>query len=166
MTWLNWSLKFYIRLKTISILVPTHITQVYVQWMAYSFVWLYLIKCVSHAQFLLIKHKKIFLSVLVVFGKYFVFAKMSKISKTVLPYSGDLVAGKPSHMPPVVSLLSRFMQLSSGSRLQSQKRLRNFQKFWVFRFIMTQLATCSQVKGRIARGTQRFSWLNSRLPRG
>ena len=90
--------------------------------------------------------QKIFLSVLVVFGKYFVFAKMSKISKTVLPYSGDLVAGKPSHMPPVVSLLSRFMQLSSGSRLQSQKRLRNFQKFWVFRFIMTQLATCSQVE--------------------
>ena len=76
--------------------------------------------------------QKIFLSVLVVFGKYFVFAKMSKISKIVLPYSGDLVAGKPSHMPLVVSLLSRFTQLSSGSRLQSQKRLRKFSKILGF----------------------------------
>ena len=37
---------------------------------------------------------KIFLSVLVVFGKYFVFAKIVKNSKIVLPCSGDSVAGR------------------------------------------------------------------------
>ena len=41
---------------------------------------------------------KIFLSVLVVFGKSFVFTKMSKISKIVLPYFGDSVAGWSSRM--------------------------------------------------------------------
>ena len=50
MTWLNCSLKLHIRLRSISSLVPTHITHVYVQWMSYSFVWLYLIKCVAHSQ--------------------------------------------------------------------------------------------------------------------
>ena len=37
--------------------------------------------------------KMLHFSVLVVFGKSFVFAKMSKISKTVLSCFGDLVAG-------------------------------------------------------------------------
>ena len=46
----------------------------------------------SHAQSLLINHKKIF-KCLVVFGKYFSFTKIVKISKIVLPCSGDLVAG-------------------------------------------------------------------------
>ena len=80
---------------------------------------------------------KIFLSVLVVFEKYFVFAKMSKISKTVLPCSGNLVAGKPSRMPLVVSLLNWFTRLSSGSKSQSRKRLRNFSKILSFRFLAT-----------------------------
>ena len=42
---------------------------------------------------------KRFLSVLVVFGKYFVFAKIVKFSKTVLPCFGDSVAGWSSRMP-------------------------------------------------------------------
>ena len=46
MFWLNWSLKLHIRLRTISFLISTHITHVYVQWMPYLFVWLYLINCV------------------------------------------------------------------------------------------------------------------------
>ena len=42
---------------------------------------------------------KIFvLSVLVVFGKSFLFTKLSKISKKVLPYFGDSVAGWSSRM--------------------------------------------------------------------
>ena len=72
---------------------------------------------------------KRFLNVLIGFGKCFIFfAKMSKISKTVLPCSGDLVAGITSCMPPVASLLSRFMQLTGGSMFQLQKILRKFFK--------------------------------------
>ena len=76
---------------------------------------------------------KIFLSVLGVFGKYFVLQKL-KNSKTVLPCFGDSVAGKSSHMP---------QSCARGS----------------------VLVTCSQVEGPVARGTQRFSRLSSRLPR-
>ena len=63
MPWLNWSLKLHIKLRTISLLISTHNTQVYVQWMSYSFVWLYLIKCVFTFHMLNLcwfKHKKIF----------------------------------------------------------------------------------------------------------
>ena len=72
MSWLNWSLKFHIRLRTVSLLVSTHITHVYVQWMPYSFVWLYLIKCVVHTQSYAdqTQKKKIWIF-LVVFGKCF-----------------------------------------------------------------------------------------------
>ena len=61
MPWLNWSLKLHIRRRIISLLILTHNTQVYVQWMSYSFVWLYLIKCIFHILNLCwFKHKKIF----------------------------------------------------------------------------------------------------------
>ena len=52
----------------------------------------------SHAQSLLI-NQKIFLSVLVVFGKYFVFTKIVKNFENLLPCSGDSVAGRTSRMP-------------------------------------------------------------------
>ena len=39
------------------------------------------------------------MSVLVVFGKYFVFTKIVKNSKTMLPCSGDSVASRTSRMP-------------------------------------------------------------------
>ena len=38
-----------------------------------------------------------------------------------------------------------------------------FQKFGISCFSRLRLATCSWVEGLVARGTQRFSWLNSRL---
>ena len=129
MTWLNWSLKLHIRLRTISILVPTHITHVYAQWMSYSFVWLYLFKYVAHTQFLLIKYKKIFECFI---EKYFVFAKISKISKTMLPCFGDLVAGHSNLIPPIASLHRRFSRLTSGLMSQSRKRLRKFSKILGF----------------------------------
>ena len=135
MPWLNWSLKLHIRLRIISLLISTHNTQVYVQWMPYSFVWLYLIKYVFTCSIFVDSNTKRFLSVLGVFGKYFVFTKTEKFQKTVLPYFGDSVAGHPSHM------------------LQP----------WARGLI---LATCLRVKGPVARGTQRFSRLSSRLPRG
>ena len=46
MTWLNWSLKLHSRLRIIPHLIRTHTTHMpNVQWMSYSFVWLYLFKC-------------------------------------------------------------------------------------------------------------------------
>ena len=98
MPWLNWSLKLHIRLRIISLLISTHNTQVYVQWMPYSFVWLYLLKCVFTCSIFVDSNTKIFLSVLGVFWKVLCFYKNWKISKTVLPCFGDSVAGHPSRM--------------------------------------------------------------------
>ena len=83
MPWLNWSLKLHIRLRTISLLISTHNTQVYVQWMLYSFVWLYLIKCVFTCSIFVDSNTKRFLSVLGVFGKYFVFTKTENFKNSV-----------------------------------------------------------------------------------
>ena len=98
MPWLNWSLKLHIRLRTISLLISTHNTQVYVQWMPYSFVWLYFIKCVFTCLIFVDSKTKGFLSVLGVFGKYFVFTKTENFQKIVLPYFGDSVTGHPSRI--------------------------------------------------------------------
>ena len=85
MPWLNWSLKLHIKLRTISLLIFTHNTQVYVQWMPYSFVWLYLLNCVFTCSIFVDSNTKIFLSVLGVFGKYFVFTKFEKFQKQCCP---------------------------------------------------------------------------------
>ena len=85
MPWLNWSLKLHIRLRTISLLISTHNTQVCVQWMPYSFVWLYLIKCVFTCSIFFDSNIKRFLSVLGVFGKYFIFTKTEKFQKQCCP---------------------------------------------------------------------------------
>ena len=85
MPWLNWSLKFHIRLRTISLLISTHNTQVYVQWMPHSFVWLYLLNCVFTCSIFVDSNTKIFLSVLGFFGKYFVFTKTEKFQKQCCP---------------------------------------------------------------------------------
>ena len=85
MPWLNWLLKFHIRLRTISLLISTRNTQVYVQWMPYSFVWLYLIKCVFTCSIFVDSNTKRFLSVLGVFGKYFIFTKTEKFQKQCCP---------------------------------------------------------------------------------
>ena len=52
MTWLNWSLKLHFGLRTIPHLILTHNTQVLVQLMLISFVWLYMFKCDVYAQLL------------------------------------------------------------------------------------------------------------------
>ena len=102
--------------------------------MPYSFMWLYLIKCVFHILNLCcFKHKKIF-ECFRYFWKVFCCYKNWKISKTVLPYFGNSVAGHPIRM------------------LQP----------WTRGLV---LATCSRVKGPVARGIQRFLRLSSRLPR-
>ena len=83
MPWLNWSLKLHIRLRTISLLISTHNTKVYVQWMLYSFVWLYLIKCVFTCSIFVDSNTNFFFSVLGVFGKYFVFTKTENFKNSV-----------------------------------------------------------------------------------
>ena len=82
---LNYSLKLHIRLMTISLLISTHNTQVYVHWIPYSFVWLYLLKCVFTCSIFVNSDTKRFLSVLGVFGKYFVFTKTEKFQKQCCP---------------------------------------------------------------------------------
>ena len=53
--------------------------------MPYSFVWLYLLKCVFTCSIFLDSNKKRFLSVLGIFGKYFVFQKSEKFQKQCCP---------------------------------------------------------------------------------
>ena len=66
--------------------------------MPYSFVWLYLMKCVFTCSIFVYSSTKIFLSVLSVFGKYFVL-KNWKFQKSFFPCFGDSFAGKSSRMP-------------------------------------------------------------------
>ena len=155
MSWLNWSLKLYIRLRTISILIPIHITHVYVQWMLYSFVWLYLIKCVSHTQFLLIKHKKIFECFnyfwkVYCFWKVFFFCKNIKNFKNSVALFWRFDRGSiQSHAP---SLHRSFLRLTGRSTSRSQKRVRKFfQNFGFLNFSQLGLATCLRVEAPVAR---------------
>ena len=101
MPWLNWSLKLHIRLRTISLLISTHNTQVYIQWMPYLFVWLYLLKCVFTCSIFDDSNTKRFLSVLGVFEKYFVFTKTEKFQK---------------QWCPVLATQSRVIQVTKFSR--------------------------------------------------
>ena len=126
MVWLNWSLKLHVRLRTISLLISTHITQVYVQWMSYSFVWLYLIKCVFTCSIFADQTQKDFLSVLVVFGKYFVFSKIVKIFKNSVALFWRLSRRLVQSHALVASPHRDFSRLIDGSMSQSWKILRIF----------------------------------------
>ena len=53
--------------------------------MPYSFVWLYLLKCVFTCLIFVDSNIKRFLSVLGIFGKYFVFTKIKKFQKQCCP---------------------------------------------------------------------------------
>ena len=147
MPWLNWSSKLHIRLRIISLLISTHNTQVYVQWMSYSFVWLYLIKCVFTCSIFVDSNIKRFLSVLVVFGKYFVFTKIENFKNCVALFwrlsrksdkslakvassrvdFGDLFTS--GHKDFCDSACDSFVSKSS----QSRKTLKNFFKNLVFK---------------------------------
>ena len=73
-----------------------------------------------------------FLSVLVVFGKYFVFAKMSKISKTSVALFWRLSCGLIKSHAPVASPHKICLRLTGESMSQSRKILRIFFKIWIF----------------------------------
>ena len=115
MPWLNWSLKLHIRLRTISLLISTHNTQVYVQWMRYSFVLLYLIKCFFTCSIFVDSNTKIFLSVLGVFGKYFVFTKIENFKNSVALF-WQLSRGSSKLHASVTSLRVGFGDLFPSGR--------------------------------------------------
>ena len=144
MPWLNWSLKLHIRLRAISLLISTHNTQVYVQCMPYSFVWLYLIKCVFTCSIFVDSNTKIFLSVLGVFGKYFVFTKTKKKFQN-LCYP---VLATQSRVIQVAcysrELVGWFGNLFASGRSSREGYIENF---------MAQLATPSRVDLLVAKNT-------------
>ena len=144
MSWLNWSLEFHTRLRTISHLVPTHITHVYVQWMSYTFVWLYLIKCVVHTLSYVDQTQKDFWVFLVVFGKCFILknSKKSKIFTT-------LFLATQSWVMPVASLLK-----SSRDSLASESP--NREKHLVISGHFHNLVTGGSFSREL---TQKVSWL-------
>ena len=146
MPWLNWLLKLHIRLKTILLLISTHNTQVYVLWRPYSFVWLYLLKCVFTCSIFVDSNTKRFLSVLGVFGKYFVFTKTEKFKNSVAlfwrlsrgsPKSrnlaassrvnlGDLFVSERSNREGYIEIFAAQLTTPSRVDLPVRKTLRKF----------------------------------------
>ena len=132
MPWLNWSLKLHIRLRTISFLIFTYNTHVYVQWMSYSFMWLYLIKCVFTC-LIFVDKSQFFFECFSCFWKVLCFYKNSK---TTLPCSGDSVTSRTSHMPQSRVHHRDFSWLTgdslAGKCFSRDKDLEYFSKIWNF----------------------------------
>ena len=122
----------------------------------------------SQAQSLLIKHKMIFecFSVFFFFGKYFVFTKIVKISKKVLPCFSDSIVGLSSSMPQSRAHTEIFHDSLAGQCPNREKYLEYFSKFGFLMFLMAQSGDFFK-GGRSSRGgTQKYSRLTSRLPCG
>ena len=89
--------------------------------------------------------------------------KSVKISKTVLPCFGDSVTGWSSRMSQLRTHTEIFCGSLAGQCPSCEKYLEYISKFEFLIFSRLSLVTCSQVEGPVARGTQRFSRLKSRL---
>ena len=148
MSWLNRSLKLHIRLRTTSFLVPTHITHVYVQWMSYSFVWLYLIKYVAHAQLYVDQTQKNF-ECFNCFWKVFLFWKISK--NLCNPVLATCLAGQANRMPQSRAHTEGFRDSLVGQSLSHEKDLEKFQKSGFSKFSQLMFATCLQVEALVVR---------------
>ena len=131
MVCLNWSLKLHIRLRTILLLISTHIAHVYVQWMSYSFMWLYLIKCVFTCSISVNQPQKEFW-VFSYFWKVFCFYKNCQNFKNNVTLFWQLSHGLIQSYVPVTSPHINFSWLTGGSMSQSWKILSIFFKIWVF----------------------------------
>ena len=162
MFWLNWSLKLHISLRTISFLISTHITHVYVQWMPYLFVWLYLIKCVFTCSIFVNQTQKD-LWIFSCFWKVFCFYKNYQIFKNSVALFWWLSCRLVQLYAPVASPHRDFLRLTGRSMSQSQKILRIFFKIWVFNVSQAQSGNLFASGGSSHEGTQRFSQLTSRL---
>ena len=89
----------------------------------------------SQAQSLLIKHKKKKLIVLVVFGKYFVFAKIVKIFENSVALFWQFSRGLVQSHAPVVSPHRDFFRSSLAGQWPNHKKiLRILFIIWVFNF--------------------------------
>ena len=99
---------------------------------------------------------KWFLSVLIVLGKSFVFAKISKISKNSVALFWRLGRRSSQSHALVASLHRRFLQLIGGSMSQSQKRQKIFQNYGLLKFSQLGLATYSWMEAPIARLYKNF----------
>ena len=148
MSWLNWSLKFHVRLRTISLLIPAHITHAYIQWMAYSFVWLYLIKCVLHTQSHVNQTQFFF------FFYYFSFFwKVFCFKKFQLCLLATHFCESWSYEALVASLHRRFRDSLASETSSREKYLKKFQKFWVFVIFVTT----SRVEAQSRSYSKRFA---------
>ena len=140
---LNWSLKLHIRLRTISLLISTHNTQVYVQWMPHLFLWLYLIKCFFTYSIFVNSNTKILLSVLVVFGKYFVLTKIENFKNSVALF------WRLSHRLDKSHATIESSQVGFGNLFMSGRSSRErYTKIFA-----TQLATPSRVRLPVVKNT-------------
>ena len=99
---------------------------------------------------------KRFLSILVVFGKSFIFAKISKISKTVLPCFGYSVVGWSSRMSQSWAHTKIFRGSLAGHYPSREKYLEYFSNFEFSCFSQLSLATCSRMEGPVVRGLRDF----------
>ena len=148
MSWLNLSLKLHIRLRTISHLVPTHFTHVYVQWMPYSFVWLYLIKCVVHTQSYVDQTQKDFRVFIVVFGKCFVlkiFRKSKNFCNSILATHSRVKPFARPQSRAYSNALTTLWQVNPPIK----KCLENFSKFLGFWHFQTQFSNFLRVEALI-----------------
>ena len=105
----------------------------------------------SHAQSLLINHKKLF-ECFSCFWKVPCF--LQKFSKLILPCFGDSVAGRTSRMPQSRVHHREFLQLAgdslAGKCFNYEKDLEYFSKFWNFMFFAAQVGNLF-VGGRSSR---------------
>ena len=92
--------------------------------------------------------------------------KLSKSSKTVLPYSGDSVAGWSSRMPQSRAHIEIFRDSLAGQCPNHEKYLEYFSKFEFLMFLVAQSGDLFIGGGSSHDVTQRFSQLTSRLPCG
>ena len=112
-------------------LISTHIAHVYVQWMSYSFMWLYLIKCVFTCSISIDQPQKEFW-VFSCFWKVFCFYKNCQNFKNSVTLFWRLSRGLIQSYVPVMSPHINFSWLTGGSMSQSRKILSIFFKIWVF----------------------------------
>ena len=122
--------------------------------MPYSFVWLYLFKCVSHTQFLLIKHKKIFECFKLFLESLLFLQKYQKQCCSVLATWSWV---NPVACPQSRAYSDGFRNSLAGQCPSREKYLGNFPKIWVFRFLVTHFGYLF-ASGSFSRElTQKFS---------
>ena len=136
MAWLNWSLKLHVRLRTISLLISTYNTHVYVQQMLYSFVWLYSIKCVFTGSIFVDQTQKDFWVFQLFLESILFLQKIVKIFKNSVALFWWLSRRLIQSHIPVVSPHRDFLRLIGKSMSQLRKILRIFFKIKFFMFLV------------------------------